>query len=225
MNGERITVWYNPFCPKACTMIGTNMPAPLHGRCILIKMRPKLPTEAVEEPKDDNEFKDLCRKLKRWSDDNALALKDAPPATDFNNNRERDNWNLQLAIAKLADTSWRKQALETAQRLTRDMRKPSWLQLLLAEAQVAFTDCKDITSEDFWKSITTDPLSIWQEYNRGTGAITQRQIAHLFSQVDVYPRRVGARRLRGWCAKDFTDPFARYVPHDPLIRSSSRKRR
>jgi hypothetical protein len=225
VSGERITVWFDPFCPKACTMIGTNMPPPLHGRCILIKMQPKLPAEKVEEPKDDDEFKDLCRKLKRWSDDNALALKDAPPATDFNNNRERDNWNLQLAIAKLAGTSWRKQALEAAQRLTRDTRKLSWKQLLLAEFQVVFTGRKEITSEEFWKRTTADPLSIWHEYNRGTGVITQRQIAHLLGELKIYPTLVGARRLRGWRAKDFADAFLRYLPRDALILSSKRKQK
>jgi hypothetical protein len=225
VNGEQITVWFDPFCPKACTMIGTNMPPPLYGRCVVIKMRPKLPTEAVEKPKDDDEFKVLCRKLKRWSDDNAVTFKDAPPATDFNNNRERDNWNLQLAIAKLAGTSWRKQALEAAQRLMRDRRKLSWLQLLLAEARAAFTGRKEILSEEFWKRITGDPLSIWHEYNHGTGAITQRQIAHLFSQVDVRPTLIGPRRLSGWREKDFTDAFARHIPRDPLILSSGRKRK
>ena len=207
-------------------MIGTNMPPPLHGRCILIKMQPKLPTEEVEKPKDDDEFKNLCYKLKRWSDDNALALKDAPPATDFSNNREYDNWHLQLTIAKLAGTSWRKQALEAAERLTRDMRKLSWRQSLLTEFQTVFTNRKEIESEEFWKGITADPLSIWQEYNRGTGAITQRQIAHLLSELEIYPIRMGARRLRGWrYDKDFIDAFARYLPQDPLIRSFSRKRK
>jgi Protein of unknown function (DUF3631) len=227
INGERMVVWYDPFCPKACTMIGTDLPAPLHSRCVLIKMKPKLPKEKIEKPKDDDEFKDLCRKLKRWSDDNASTLKDALPAAGFSDNREYDNWHLQLAIAKLAGTSWRKQALEAAQRLTRDMRKLTWLQLLLAEVQAAFTSRKrkEVLSEDFWKGITANPLSIWHEYNHGTGAITQRQIAHLFNGVDIHPVLIGPRRLSGWREKDFTDAFARHIPRDPLILSSRRKRK
>jgi hypothetical protein len=156
VNGERITVWFDPFCPKVCTMIGTNIRRPLYGRCILIKMQPKLPKEKIEEPtKDDDEFKELRRKLKRWSDDNASTLKDAPPAKDFSNNRERDNWALQLSIAQLAGASWRKQALEAAERLCRSRRKPSWLQLQLAEFQIVFKGrCKEISSEAFHAGIT-----------------------------------------------------------------------
>jgi hypothetical protein len=219
VGGMWVTVWYDPFCAKACTMIGTNMPQPLHGRCVLIKMQPKLPTETIEKPKDDDEFKELCRKLKRWSDDNAGTLKDAPPATDFNN-READNWMLQLAIATLAGSQWRKQALEAAERLCRSRRKLSWRQLLLAEFQAVFADRKEVTSEEFVTGITADPLSIWCEYNHGTGPITQRQVAHLLSDLEIYPVNIGAKRVRGYRAKDFVDAFARYLPHDPHILSS-----
>jgi hypothetical protein len=111
------TQWFDPFCPKLCTMVGTNIPRPsLHSRYVIIKMKPKLSTEKIEEAtRDDDEFRDLRHRLKRWSDDNALGLKDAPPATDFSNNRERNNWNLQLAITGLAGDSRRKQALEAAE--------------------------------------------------------------------------------------------------------------
>jgi Protein of unknown function (DUF3631) len=219
--GALAAVWYDPFTPKACTMIGTDMPPALHSRCILIEMKPKLSGEKIEKPRDDDEFKDLCRKLKRWSDDNAAQLKDAPPATDFNN-READNWNLQLAIAQLAGASWRKQALKAAELLTRTMRKPSWRQLLLAEFQIAFKKSrnKDITSQEFFTRITTDPLSIWHDYNHGNGTITQRQVAHLLRGLKIYPVLVGRARVSGWRAKDFQDAFARYLPPgDPLIVS------
>jgi hypothetical protein len=223
VNGFRETVWYNPFTPKACTMIGTNVPLPLHTRCILIKMKRKLPEEKVEKPTaDDDEFKDLRRKLKRWSDDNAATLKNAPPPTDFNN-READNWTLQLAIAQLAGSQWRKQALEAAEQLTRTMRKLSWRQLLLLEFQAVFADRKEVTSEDFFAEITADPLSIWRDYNRGT--ITQRQIAHLLSELEIYPVNIGPKRIRGYRRQDFVDGFARYLPRDPLILSDGRKRK
>jgi hypothetical protein len=224
VNGFRETVWYDPHCPKACTMIGTNVPLPLHTRCILIKMKRKLAEEKVVKPSDDEEFTDvchnLCRKLKRWSDDNAVTLKNAPTLTDFNN-READNWTLQLAIAQLAGGQWRRQALEAAELLTRTMRKLSWRQQLLLEFQAVFADRKDITSEDFFAGITADTLGVWREYKGGT--ITQRQIAHLLSEIEIYPVNIGSKRVRGYRAKDFADAFARYLPRDPLILSGGRK--
>jgi putative DNA primase/helicase len=43
------TIWFDPFCPKAVTLIGTNIPRPLYGRGIVIKMWPKTNDEHVEE--------------------------------------------------------------------------------------------------------------------------------------------------------------------------------
>jgi hypothetical protein len=223
VGGAWVTVWYDPFCPKACSLIGTNMPQPLLGRCLLIKMQPKLPGEKIEKPSvDDDAFKELRRKLKRWSDDNAVALKDAAAPTDFNN-RESDNWALQLNIAQLAGDQWRKQALEAAELLCRTMRKPSWRQLLLAEFRDVFVKHKEIASEDFCTRITADPLSVWREYKGGT--ITQRQIAYLLNELGIYPVNIGSKRIKGYRAKDFVDAFARYLPSDPLIRSSRLSRK
>jgi hypothetical protein len=86
-----------------------------------------------------------------------------------------------------------------------------------------FKNCKEVTSEDFFESITADPLSIWHEYNRGTGTITQRQIAHLLSELEIYPVNIGPKRLKGYRAKDFVDAFARYLPRDPHIRSGRKR--
>jgi Protein of unknown function (DUF3631) len=180
------------------------------------------------KPTDDDEFATLRSKLKRWSDDNAAALKGAPPSPDFVN-RESDNWNLQLAIAGLAGGEWPDRALEAAQLLTRTMEKPSWRKLLLAEFQDAFgKKGKEIGSEAFLERITESPLSIWHDYGRGT-TITQRQVAHLLKDLEIFPDLVGGKRLSGYRAKDFADAFARYLPGriasgDPLILSDRKSK-
>ena len=43
--GEWHTVYYDPFCPKACTLIGTNLPQALLTRCLLIELWPLKPGE------------------------------------------------------------------------------------------------------------------------------------------------------------------------------------
>jgi hypothetical protein len=68
---------------------------------------------------------------------------------------------------------------------------------------------------------------VWYGYNHGTGVITQRQIAHILSDLGIRPTAVGPRRLQGYRAKDFVDAFARYHkgPGDPLISSGGRKKK
>jgi hypothetical protein len=220
---------FDPFCPKLCTMIGTAIPEALLSRFVLIKMKPKKSTETIAKAvRDDDEFKDLRRKLLRWSNDNAAALKDAPQATDFSGNREYDNWHLQLAIAALAGDQWRKRALQAAQVLTRTMREPSYRQMLLTEFR-AVSKREWITSEEFYTTrITANKLSDWYGYNHGTGVITQRQIAFLLKGIDIFPDAVGPKRLQGYFLKDFADAFDRYrIPEpagDPLISSDGKKR-
>jgi hypothetical protein len=227
VDGMWVTRWFDPFCPKACTQIGTNLPKPLHSRCILIRLQLAKATDAVKKPTDDEEFATLRSKLKRWSDDNAAALKGAPPSPAFVN-RESDNWNLQLAIAGLAGGDWPARALQAAQVLTRKMEKPSWRKLLLMEFQDAFGKGKEIGSEDFLKRITASPLSIWHDYGRGS-TITQRQIAHLLKDLDIFPDLITSNRISGYRAKDFADAFERYLPGriasgDPLILSARKSK-
>jgi hypothetical protein len=108
IGGEWQTVWYDPFCPKACSLIGTNLPRPLLGRCLLIELWPLKPGEEVAEVNPFNQelmdaFKTLRRKLMRWSNDNAATLTDAEPLFPAGfTTRPRSNAKLLLAIAELA---------------------------------------------------------------------------------------------------------------------------
>ncbi len=73
-------------------------------------------------------------------------------------------------------------------------------------------------------------LSIWFEFNHGTSVITQRQIAHLLSDLEIYPTDVGpsSKRLKGYRLQDFADAFDRYrIPEpagDPRIRAPGGKK-
>jgi hypothetical protein len=212
---QKVTVWYDPFCPKACNLIGLNMPSPLVGRFIIVKLQPKLPEEHVDEVTGDDEtFANLRRKLKRWSDDRAGELKDANPALPAGfTNRVSNNWRLQLAIGELAGGTWPNQTRECAARLSRAIQKPGWRILLLEEFRTILAiGRKEISSEEFVKTITADPLSIWREYNRG-GSITQRQVADLLRDLEISPALIGKARISGYRAKDFEEKqiFARYL--------------
>jgi putative DNA primase/helicase len=227
IDGVWVTAYFDPFTPKAISLLGRNLPPATRTRCIEIRMLPKRSDEAVEpfNQLDDEEFAVLRRKFARWAADNAAALKGAKPTLPSGlNNRAAANWHLLLAIAELAGAPWPKLAREAAERLTRGGRRPSDGVRLLAALKAMFAGgVKEITSEKIVENLRGDPTSVWADFNHG-GAITQRQVAHLLDAYDVHPaplhptgRKDFARR--GYRAAQFVDVFARYVPDDPIIRS------
>ncbi len=141
---------------------------------------------------------------------------------------------LEVTAPKIAHADspvgqWPKQAREAAERISRTARKPSLGLQLLAAMQKMFVGRTEITSEEVVAQLRSDPDSIWVDYH-GKGQVTQRQIASLLEQYDIAPhplhptkRKTFARR--GYKLTQFVEVFARYVPSDPIIRSSRRRKR
>jgi hypothetical protein len=139
INGNYVTKWFDPFCPKAIGFLEGNVPRNLLSRGIIIKTWPKKPEDKQGfNHVDDDTFIELRRKLARWSTDNATAMKEAKPLYPAGfNNRRQANWRLLLAIAELAGGKWPKQAQEAAARVSKTVRKQSWgVQMLHAFQQI-----------------------------------------------------------------------------------------
>ena len=234
INGVSVTVWFDPFCPKAIGVLGSNVPRALASRCITIKTWPKRPEDKQSfNHVDDEVFAELRRKLARWSADNAVALKDARPLYPAGFiNRLQMNWRLLLAIAELAGGQWPKQAREAAERISRTTTKPSYgLQSLQAFQQIFASGRAAITSQETVAVLTADPDSVWCEYNHG-GPITQRQVAAILEPFDIHPIVIhptgrSSPSPRGYKLEQFRDAFARFLraPFDPHIRTQPRKRK
>jgi hypothetical protein len=237
IGGEWQTVWYDPFTPKACSMIGTNLPRPLLGRCLLIELWPLKPGETVVEvnPFDQElmeAFKTLRRKLLRWSNDNAATLKNAKPVfPDGFTTRPRANAKLLLAIAELAGDDWAELARNALDKLLREKREPSWLDRLLEEFWTVFITQgrENIRSEHLATRLLADPESMWCEYARGKDRghrVTVRELAAIMNPLHIYPRPIGKSRLRGYHRADFLDKeiFQHFLGRDPLIRSPQPKK-
>lgn len=133
IGGNWVIVRYDPFCPKACSLTGTNMPSALFSRCLLIELWPLKPGEAVDKvnPHDEGlkaEFEELSRKLMRWSLDNGNTLKLASPLFPAGfTGRPSDNARLLLAIAELGGDDWAAKARSAVDRLLREQQDPGWL--------------------------------------------------------------------------------------------------
>jgi hypothetical protein len=233
IGGHYQTVQYDPFCPKACSLIGTNLPSPLLGRSLLIELWPLKPGEEVAEvkPFDEDlmdEFKTLRSKSLRWSNDNVEALKTAEPLVPAGfTTRPRANAKLLLAIAELGGANWAERARAAIDKLLRQKREPSWLELLLQELWTVFVKerRKDILSKQLLVRLTSDPISQWCEYGHGHGhKVTEREIAAILRRVHIHPDLVGKSRLRGYRADPFFEKevFQHFLSRDPLILSSAK---
>jgi hypothetical protein len=228
IDGIWTTVFYDPFCPKACTLIGTNLPQALLGRCLLIELWPLKPGEEVEEinPHDEGlkaEFETLRCKLLRWSLDHGDALKSARPLFPAGFiNRQRANAKLLLAIAELAAGDWPDKARTATEKLLREQREPGWLDLLLRDLWDVFVEKArvNITSKQLLARLTADPTSVWHEYSRDR-RVTERQVAGLIRKLHIRPRLVGKKRVSGYHRQDFLDRqvFEHFLGRDPLILS------
>jgi hypothetical protein len=228
VGGEWVSVSYDPFCPKACTLIGSDLPRPLLGRCLLIELWPlKLGDEVVEVDPFDQElmetFKVLRRKLARWNQDNVAALKTAKPIFPVGlTTRPRANAKLLLAIAELTGDAYAERARIALNKLLREEKEPSWLELLLRELWMVFVEeqRKDITSKQLVTRLTADPTSEWCDYGRGH-RVTEREVAALLRKLHIRPHPIGRQRVRGYHRQDFLDNevFEHFLQRDPLIRS------
>ena len=220
--------WYDPFCPKILGILGkTKLPRTIASRSIILKMWPKKPDEKAEDfaYADDPEFSTIRRKLARWAADNVRIIKDLkPPLPPDFNNRLNANWKLLLQIAQHAGGGWPEQACRSAIYLSRAPYEPSVGVQLLAALRAMFTKNRtEITSEQVVQELVADPDSPWHEYC-GRGPITKNQVAALLRDYDIRPvvvhptKRANFSR-HGYRAVQFEDAFARFLPHEPNIRT------
>jgi hypothetical protein len=235
INGEWTTRWFDPFCPKALTLIGTDLPEALVDRSIIIELWKMKPGETVAKVSQlDSElmdaFKTFRRKARRWADDHAKTLATAKPTMPAAFiARPADIWVLLWTIADAAGDEWGQLARNAAERLSEEgIVEPSWIERLVQELWTVFVEERHnrIPSKELIKQLTADELSIWHEYGRGH-SITQREVAALLRRkLHIHPRgiAIGKRRVKGYYATDFFQKqvFERILGRDPLLRSLSK---
>jgi putative DNA primase/helicase len=208
---------FSTWAAKAIALIG-KLPETLHDRSIVIELRRKLTTEKTERLRYANQelFRDLCRKLKRFSADNLKTLSMARPTLPENiSDRAADNWEPLLAIAELAGETWTEKALQAAQALsTRVNDSLSLGTELLADIEAVFNIkmCDRISTTDLIRYICDDDERPWATYKRGH-QISPRQIAKILSEYGIESKtiRIGTHTPKGFERHQFEDAFQRYL--------------
>ena len=221
-----LTKRFSTWGAQAISGIGV-LPDTLMDRSILMKLRRKLPNEAVERLRhtDCTLFTRLSSMLARWALDHGptigLARPELPAAL---NDRAQDNWEPLLAIASCAQGNWPSLALNAALKVSGTNDAHSKATLLLADIHGIFQrrNVDRISSNDLLSELIAGEEAAWATYDQGR-PMGPRQLSTCLSGYGIKPNsiRIGDATPKGYMRKDFDDVFARYLPSPATLPMQS----
>ena len=209
---------YSVWAPAAFATI-EGVPNQLDMRSITIGLRRRRPEEIVE-PFEHDRTKPVRRlrgRKGKWVAANVDNLRTAKPdLPDALHNRPADNWRPLLAIAAVAGGEWLKRARSAAEALSVAMEPPqSQGVMLLSDVREIFAagSAERMFSRDLAAALAGLEGRPWCERN-GRGPINANAIAIVLAPYGIKPRDIRKKSVvrKGYCAEQFTDAFARYLP-------------
>jgi putative DNA primase/helicase len=225
---DKVPHLFPTFAPKVIDMLGRRLPPSTMSRCIKVELRRKLDTESRDDFDhiDDIGLQELRSRALRWALDSADDLKSVRPALDGFNNRLRQNWRLQVAIADLAGGDWGDRAREAVLRLARVTRREAISDRIRAVIDIHAileptvedgepgAPIDAISSAKLVELLVADPDGFWAEYPKDK-PLTQRRLAMLLEPFHIFPAQVWITpkvQARGYLRAWFQDAWKRYLP-------------
>jgi Protein of unknown function (DUF3631) len=221
---------FHVFAPVAFAGLG-KLPYTLETRSIVIRMKPRLPSEPVERLRKRKVGPDadkLRERWEAWAQAHTNELADAEPdLPDESSDRQQDVWEPLLAIAELAGGAWPERARDAAVELyrNRDKDEESVGRRLLADILTVFDDPErdDPVDDEKGPAITSGALaaalaalegSPWAEWRRDNKPITATAVARKLRPFGIRPDQhwVCGRKIRGYLRSDFEDAWSRHLP-------------
>lgn len=216
-----VTTRFSLWAAKAIASIGVLWHT-IADRAIRIPMRRMAKHESVERLKraDDERFKEIARKLRRWAVDNATELETIDPVLPEElDNRGMDNWRLLTAIADLVGGEWPLLARDAAVALRAphaDTATPG-IQLL-TDLRAVLRDSKAQflrTSELLNKLHAYDEYWIKYSYGKPLDANALANLLRPFDIVTDRQRIPGYKDAqRGYHRAPLDEAFNDYLPPD-----------
>lgn len=221
------------YCAVALAGLG-NLPDTLLSRSVIVRMRRRAPTEAIEPYRrrlhapEGNLLRD---QLAAWAIQIGDSLKDARPDMPAGiEDRDADVWESLLAIADSAGGVWPARSRVSAVSLVSLARvaTPSLGIRLLADLRQVFGDSDAMGTESILLELCKLDESPWSDL-RGK-PLDARRLANYLRQYGVQSKqiRVGERTVKGYRLEDLYDPWSRYLPvseHEHTDVHSSRGKR
>ncbi|WP_288899086.1 DUF3631 domain-containing protein [uncultured Delftia sp.] len=219
---ERAYVVYGPKV-MAGIMLERHLPSATMSRGIQIPMRRKTKGDNVQRLRsaDPEVFRGLRSRILKFVIDYKDALaKGWDEMPQELSDRQQDNWEPLLAIAKCLGEEWYQKACEAALKNCEETAPPksSSNQLLedIREVLSGYAD-KYIPSADLLQKLHEDDDMGWNTYNHGK-PLAARQLAKFMSAYGIKTKTVRMNvdyTPKGYEVRDFADAFARYLPELP----------
>ena len=197
-----------------------SLPDTLQSRCITIRLKRKLPEEAIyriNERLEENPhyFYDLKRKIVRFLVDNEPAI--IKTKIELNNrldDRTQDNWLPLLKIAKFINKDVYRYAIQASENLSTTARSEIEFGVEILK------DIKNIFLEKKLERIGTLALVTTLRSNKELswdtfpkGGLTPYHLSTMLKAFGIHPKQYkdGDKPLRGYIRNDFEDAFNRYL--------------
>ncbi len=219
---------FSTWAAKAIAMIG-RPPGTIEDRSIVIELRRKSSGEHVSRlrlDRIDAETSPIRQRLRRWSTDHFVELRDADPAVPGAlNDRAQDNWRPLLAVADVAGGPWPARARAAALALSGNDAAEDIGAELLADIKAVFEAADDpsvLSSADILKGLVAMEDRPWAEWSKGE-PMTAAKLARMLKPFKVTTAgtvRIGTKTAKGYRRESFTDAWARYLPSDQPFKAS-----
>ena len=219
------------YAPKVIAGIG-SLDDTLMSRCIMIEMKRKLPSEAIESIRHvkEEDYEELAQKLCRWGRDNAEAYCNAEIITvDGLGDRENNNWEPLFTIAQIAGQDWLELTIEAALEMSgikQDELTPSeqlLRDIVLIFRSKAWVEAEKVKarSQDIVSVLISDNDKPWVTWKQK--GLTPYDMSRLLKPFKVKSRNVRFSTgqvtsvFKGYFAEDFEAAAKHYLSESDLV--------
>lgn len=204
---------FDVFGPKVVAGIG-DLPDTVADRSIPIRMRRRRPDERVQPFR--RRLADVSAQGIRLDVSAVRIAEDYPDVPDELPDRAADGWEVLLAIADAAGSSWPTLGRMAAVALSANQPATVTTGMrLLGDIRDAFDGGSHLSTTDLLNRLCGMDDAPWSDWYGKP--LTARALARLLNPYGIGPRhaRDGSTTVRGYYAVDFEDAWARYVPPVP----------
>ena len=226
MRGQTVETEEIPaYCAVALAGLGW-LPDTLMSRSIVIRMRRRSPSEAIEPYRRRDEVDkghELRNRLAVWAEANIKILYAARPAFPRGiEDRNADVWEALFAIADAAGGDWPNMAREAAVTLLAAGREkePSFGISLLTDLRTVFGETEALFTEEILSGLHSMEEAPWKDLN-GKG-LDSRGLGLRLRQYGIKSKQVrkGTTSKKGYQRAELADAFARYLPSFQMSETS-----